>query len=163
MRIGILSDTHNNLVNLRAALAIFQQEGIQLLLHCGDLTSPETAAMLQGFQVIHVFGNNDYASGAIRQTLLDLNPLNYSGMTYTGSVDGVTIGAAHGHLTPRMDELTARGDLAYLFTGHSHRRRDEQHGATRIINPGALGGLKVEERSIFILDLHSGAGRFVIL
>jgi putative phosphoesterase len=89
MKIGILSDTHNNLTNLQAALNAFRAESIHTLIHCGDLTAPETAASLGGFRVIHVLGNGDYLSGEIHRILLELNPLNSSGLSFNGEIDGI--------------------------------------------------------------------------
>jgi hypothetical protein len=153
MKIGLLSDTHNTLTHLQAALAIFHAEAITTIFHCGDLTSPETAASLGGFRVIHVTGNGDYASGEIRRILLDLNPLSSSGPLYTGLIDGVSIAAAHGHQPLQPEELASSGRFQYVFCGHTHRRRNELVGSTTILNPGALGGMKPEERSAGILDL----------
>jgi uncharacterized protein len=163
MKIGVIADSHNHLTNLQAALSIFRQEGISILLHCGDMTTAETAAALGEFQVIHAVGNGDYASGEIRQALLRQNPLSYSGLVYTGEIDGVSLAMTHGHLTGKIQELVQSGMYRYVFYGHSHRRRDEPSGGCRLINPGALGGLKTEERSALILDLASGLSRFLIL
>ena len=41
----------------------------------------------------------------------------------------------------------------YIFHGHTHRRRDEVVHGTRIINPGALGGMSREHYSFCIVDL----------
>ena len=163
MKIGILSDTHNNLTNLQSALALFRKEGVKELVHCGDITSQETAAALGDFRVIHTAGNGDYATGEIRQILLGLNPQSYSGLVYTGDIQGVKIAVTHGHLNGKVQELLNSGEFAYVFTGHSHRRKDILVGPTRLVNPGSLGGLKFEERSVFILDLASFEGMFHII
>ncbi len=163
MKIGILSDTHNDLKPFEAALTFFRRENVSLIIHCGDMTTPETAGSLQGFQVIHVFGNLDSASGEIRQVLLDLNPENYSGAEYTGEIGGVKIAAVHGNVQEKLKELIHSGKYAYVFCGHTHRRLSEQVGATRVINPGALGGLRLEERSVYLLDLESGSGDFHLI
>ena len=47
--------------------------------------------------------------------------------------------------------------------GHTHRRRDQTIGRTRVINPGALGGVRWQRRSFCILDLATGEARFVKL
>ena len=158
MKIGILSDTHNQLTNFEKALTIFRREGVTLVVHCGDLSSPETAGAMHGFQVIHVCGNLDTANGQIRQVLLDMNPKNYSGMTFEGEVGGVKIAVAHGNQHLKLRELISSGKYDYIFCGHTHRRRNEKIGNTRVINPGALGGLSIEERSVYILDLETGEG-----
>jgi len=163
MKIGLISDTHNNLTNLQTALSAFRAESISTLIHCGDITSPETASSLGGFRVIHVVGNGDYASGEIRRVLLDLNPLSSSALTFSGEIDRVFLAAAHGHLPHQIEQLAASGRFQYIFCGHSHRRRDELTGATRILNPGSLGGLKAEDRSVCVLDLATGQARFIYL
>ncbi len=66
------------------------------------------------------------------------------------------IAATHGHLEGVVENLVESREYAYVFTGHSHRRKDEMIRATRLINPGALGGMHVEKRSFVILDLTSG-------
>jgi len=128
------------------------------VVHCGDLSSPETAGGMHGFQVIHVCGNQDTADGQIRQVLLDMNPKNFSGLTFEGEIGGMKIAAVHGNQPLKLRELINSGIYAYIFTGHTHRRRNELIGSTRVINPGALGGLSVEERSVYILDLETGEG-----
>jgi uncharacterized protein len=160
MKIGILSDTHNNLKNLQAAIALFEHEGIDTLVHCGDLTDVTLVTALQGFRVIYVFGNGDVASGEIRAALLAQNPENYAGLVYSGRIGGARIGATHGHLPGQLEELLLSGKHDYVFKGHSHRHLDEKYGYTRLINPGALGGLHPEDRQICILDLDSGEAVF---
>jgi putative phosphoesterase len=163
MKIGILSDTHNQLTNFEKALTLFRRGGVTLVVHCGDLSAPETAGAMHGFQVIHVCGNQDTANGQIRQVLLDMNPKNFSGITYEGEVGGMKIAVTHGNQHLKLRELISSGKFDYVFCGHTHRRSSEKIGSTRVINPGALGGLSVEERSVYILDLESGEGevRFI--
>jgi putative phosphoesterase len=163
MKIGILSDTHNNLTNLQAALMLLRKENVDLLIHCGDISSPETAAALGEFRIIHVVGNNDYASGAIHEVLLGLNSQNISAASYKGEIGGVKIAVTHGHQPGVVQEIVSTGEFAYVFTGHSHQRRDTQVGPTRVINPGSLGGLKREKRSIYILDLVNREGNFYLI
>lgn len=163
MKIGVISDTHNHLHNLQVALERLRQERVEVLIHCGDLTTPETASALSGFRVIHVCGNGDIASGAIRQRLLQLNPVNYSGILYRGEIEGLRVAAVHGHVPAALQDLIRNQSVDLLFTGHTHRRRDEQLGNVHLINPGALGGVKVEERSFYLYDLQTRQGQFHIL
>jgi putative phosphoesterase len=160
MKIGILSDTHNNIKNLRAALALFEAEGISTLIHCGDLTGVEIARALEGFRVICVLGNGDVASGEIRATILSQHPENYVGLDYNGRIKGARIAATHGHMPGRVDELIHSGNYDYVFKGHSHRHQEERFGHTRLINPGALGGLHPEDRQVCIVDLDAAKVEF---
>ncbi len=162
-RIGVLSDTHNNIQNLRAALEIFDRAGARSLIHCGDVTTLETLEWLVEYRVIYVYGNADAASGDLRDMLLRYNPENYAGLRFSGNLDGARIAAAHGHLPGAVEELARSGEYDYVFCGHTHKRRDERIGRTRVINPGALGGVHREERSCCLVDLQAGAVEFIRL
>lgn len=155
MRIGLLSDTHNSLSNLQTAIQHFRQEQVEVVIHCGDLTNLDVGLQLVEFRVICAFGNGDWNANEIRQNLLYFNSDNFGGLIYRGEIAGVKIAATHGHLGNTIEELARSGEFAYVFHGHTHRRRDERIGITRVINPGALGGLHVEARSCAVLDLKS--------
>lgn len=161
MKIGILSDTHNNIRNLRVALDVFREEGIDTIIHCGDLTGIEIAQAMEGFRVICVLGNGDIASGEIRAAILSQHPESYVGMNYTGRIGGMRIAATHGHLPGRVEELVRSGEYDYVFKGHSHQLEDERFGFTHLINPGALGGLHREDRQVCIVDLDAANVRFI--
>jgi uncharacterized protein len=153
MRIGLLSDTHNSMANLRAAVEQFRKEKIETIFHLGDLTSLEVCQQLVEFRVICTFGNGDWDANEIQKNLLFYRAENFGGLIFRGEIDGIKIAATHGHMEGVVEDLAQSGDFTYVFHGHSHRRRDERIRITRIINPGALGGLHVETRSCAILDL----------
>lgn len=160
MRLGILSDSHDHLGNLKRAADIFRAEGVTLLVHCGDLTRPGAAALLSGFQVIYVLGNMDRDAAAIQRALKAQDERNVVLPVYTGRVGETMIAATHGHLPGKLEGLVSSGRYAYVFHGHTHQRRDELVGRTRIINPGALGDTRHEARSICLLDLATGLADF---
>ena len=161
MKIGILSDTHNNLKNVQVALNLFREQEIETIIHCGDFTGVEVARALEGFRAICVFGNGDVASGEIRRVLLEQNAENYAGLIYSGRIGGARIAVTHGHLPGRLEELVRSGEHDYVFKGHSHTHKDEKFGYTRLINPGSLGGMRREERQVCLLDLDTGRAEFI--
>lgn len=161
MKIAILSDTHNQIENLERALNHLRRENIYTLVHCGDFTDPDMLRVLYGFHVIAVFGNGDYASGLIRQTLLEQNHNNWVGLVFSGELGGVRLAVTHGHIPGKADELVRSGQYQYVFIGHSHLHHDIPINNTRLINPGALGGKKVEPRQFCILDLKNGEVQFI--
>ena len=61
MQIGIISDSHDNVQALHKAVSLFNEAGVSLVLHAGDLVSPFTAQPIQQLHMpfIGVFGNND--------------------------------------------------------------------------------------------------------
>lgn len=153
MKIGILSDTHDNENNLRAVLDVYRQQGISRLIHLGDMTSPPTAQLLDGFEMIYLTGNMDRDPVGLQNTILDLHPNNRIVESFTGELEGVSIAAVHGHLDPSVEHLARTGKYKFVLCGHTHRRRDEMLGNSRIINPGALGGVEWQSRSYCMLDL----------
>lgn len=161
MVIGVLSDTHNNVGNLQKALEVFRARGIHTLIHCGDMTSNETAAYLAGFKVIFVLGNIDRDRDGLRAAILSLNPSNFAGDRFAGMIDGQPVAVIHGHQSNTLKEIVGSGAYRYVFHGHSHRRRDERVGTTRIVNPGALGGKRDGPRSICVLDVAEDVLEFV--
>lgn len=162
MRIGVLSDTHNNIGNLLKALHLFKDEGITTLIHCGDMVNVTTARQMASFDVIYVNGNMDDSAEAVNDALWMLNPKNETpGAAYAGKVDSVSIGVTHGHIAGKLEQLVQSRRHAFVFTGHTHRQRDELVGKTRVINPGALGGARYGARTVCIVDLDSRDVRFV--
>lgn len=154
MQIAIVSDTHNNDDNAREAARLIRARGITTVLHCGDITGPETLACFEGFQLLAVFGNIDAWRSPLEATAkrLGFPPIED---VREFSINGISMGQAHGHESTQLHGLIHSGTLRYVFCGHTHRRRDERIGPTRVINPGALGGRKVETRSFALLDLSS--------
>ncbi|MEJ2150393.1 MAG: metallophosphoesterase family protein [Chloroflexota bacterium] len=78
----------------------------------------------------------------------------------TMELDGKRIAVCHGDDLAQLDEFIHSGIYHYVLHGHTHRRRDEMVGQTRVINPGALGGRQAESRSICLLDLSTDDVRF---
>jgi hypothetical protein len=155
MKIGILSDTHNDAPMTQRALSEFRQRGVQTLFHCGDLTSAEMVEHFQGFSVFFVRGNVDRQHVQSLKTAIAAQPgAHWLGKGDTVELDGKLIAITHGDREDVFETLlNAEPDT--IFTGHTHRRRDQRSGRTRVINPGALGGVNYESRSICILDLSS--------
>lgn len=155
MKVGILSDTHNDGAATRHAVQTFRQRGVRLLFHCGDLTTAEMVPHFAGLEVYFVRGNMD------RHHVPDLTT---AVRAQTGAwwlskgdeieLDGKRIAVTHGDREEVLETLLF-AEPDYLLLGHTHRRRNERIGPTRVINPGALGGVQYEARSICVLDLKN--------
>ena len=160
MRIGIMSDTHDDLDNLNRALERLRSEGVTKIFHCGDVCGPDAVRALAGFNVRIVQGNMDRhpeLAHAIEKTL----GRGQLAWIQRGALNGRLAVVIHGDNEEMLGNLITSGRYAYVFHGHTHRRRDQQIGHTRVINPGALGGTRYENRSFCILDPTTGEARFV--
>ncbi len=163
MRIGVLSDTHDNLTNLITVLETFRERSITTLIHCGDLTSLDMISHFKGFRLIYTLGNMDAATGAIKKRIEKMNTENYAGMVYRGKIGGVSLAATHSHIDGKVMELVREQRYKWIFHGHTHEKRDEMVHGVRIVNPGALGGLGREPRSFCIVDLEDEEVEFISL
>lgn len=161
MLIGVLSDTHNNIRHTQAALEEFRRRGVTRLFHCGDITGAGTVLHFAGFEVTFVQGNGDYTQDEIEAALLAIGGQRVLLVRWSGTVDGKRIGMAHGDSYGVLYDLIRSGKHDYVFHGHSHRRRDELVGSTRVINPGALGGKHDQSRSVAVIDLARGKVEFI--
>lgn len=154
MRVGLISDTHDHLSRLQAALAHFRREEVYTLLHAGDLISPGTLALLCGFDLWLARGNmdGDQTLPTLAEALF--GPGRLAEVHYL-TLDAKALALLHGHRPAQLDALIGSGHYAYVIHGHTHVPRDERRGPTRIINPGALGGMPRRPPSYAILDLAS--------
>jgi putative phosphoesterase len=153
MKIGILSDTHNDVPATARALRELNQWGVQTLFHCGDLISPEIIRHFDGLELYFVHGNMDrHQAPAYEAAALEQSGVHWLGAGHEVALGGKRIAITHGDREDLVERLLADGPH-YLLLGHTHRRRDQRLGSTRLINPGALGGVQYEARSICILDL----------
>lgn len=155
MKIGILSDTHNDQDNIQKAVTIFEMHQLERLVFCGDATTVESIEWFCKYPLIYTFGNGDFATGEIKALLKAYNPSNFAGYVFNGELGGKKVGATHGHLINFSDEMINSGKFDYVFLGHTHLRMDQKIGKTRLINPGALGGAHKQSRSVAILDLET--------
>ena len=152
MLIGLMSDTHNNRPGVRYALDIFAALGIDVILHAGDLISAQLLEEFTDFSLFLSFGNGDdpliiaSKAGSVSEKIVCDEMLDLR-------LAGKRIFLIHGDYRTEQEKRIESGDYDYVIHGHTHRFRDERIGSTRVINPGALGGRYIGERSFATLDL----------
>lgn len=137
MKVGICSDTHDNLDLVEAAVERFESADVGAVVHCGDVVAPFSATPFDSgaFDFYAVRGNNDgewYLQSAIEGFGA------YLGEMGELTVDGAAVAVYHGTSEPIVDALCACGDYDYVFRGHTHRRVREECGGTVHVNPGGL-------------------------
>ena len=163
MKIGVLSDTHDNLVNLLPVLETFRDRRIDTVIHCGDLTDFNLLSHFSDFRLIYLIGNMDHTTGTIKKRVEQMREDNFAGLVFRGKLDGVMVAATHSHIEGKVMALVQEKRFGWIFHGHTHERRDETIRGTRIVNPGALGGLVRGPRSFCIIDLTAGEVEFIEL
>ena len=161
MKIAIISDTHNNLNNIQAIRRILLSENANAVIHCGDLTDAVVLDYFGDFILYCAFGNGDFGVD-VAQRVRWFNPQNRADDDLDLEIGSKRVFVTHGHVHSTLREAIDSTLYDYVFHGHTHRFKDEMVGNTRVINPGALGGRKIGERSFVILDLENDSlKRFV--
>ncbi len=161
MKIGIISDTHDNIPLIEEAVKIFKQENINEVLHAGDLCASITLdPLIKEFKVYFCLGNNDADVLPIKKRLEPAGGvfLNGGGAFVIG---GKKFALYHGHNLMFLNALIKSQEFDYVITGHTHKRRNEMVGKTRVINPGSL--YPHHQNSVAILDLEKDEVKFVRL
>ena len=147
MRIGIVSDTHDDLAAVEAAVALFEREGVDAVVHCGDFVAPFSVTPFDaGFDFYAVRGNND-GEWAIQSTvdsfgtyLGEAGTLSFEegSVVNTDDPDAGDIAITHGTSGIVVDALVDCGDYDYVFHGHTHAHGVEERDGTVRVNPGGL-------------------------
>ena len=121
--IGVISDTHG-LLRRQAVQAL---EGVELIIHAGDIGDPKILRALERIAPVHaVRGNIDRGAWAadLPQSLV------------------VEVGAVHLYVLHELFCLdldpAAAGINAVIF-GHSHRPHLERQNGVLFLNPGSAG------------------------
>lgn len=144
MKIGILSDTHDLKAGMDRALAVFAEQGVGLVLHCGDWIRPEMLAYCLercaslGMRLAGVLGNNDVVLAQIIREHSDLlGNRALAEDVLTLEVSGRKLAVCHGHRKDLLEDIVQGGEYDAVFTGHTHRPQVTAFGDTLVVNPGS--------------------------
>lgn len=166
MRIAVISDIHDHVWKLEAALIAIQTQNPEALICCGDLCSPFVIGLLkEGFsRPLHiVFGNNDAdlfritqqaghdhvrLYGEFAEFMVENERLRprQEFIDHETKVDRFFDPAIHGkriavnHFNYLARPIAASGKYDVVFYGHNHQCRHERLGQIDIINPGTIMG-----------------------
>lgn len=148
--IGIMSDSHDHLKAIQAAVKVFNQAGVELVIHAGDLISPFTAREFGKLQapLEAIFGNNDGERQGLRLAYEKLSLLkDFKEL----KVHGRKIAIIHGTTEAMVDALLKSGKYDLVIRGHTHKM-EVLEGKTMLINPGETCGYLSGEKTVVILD-----------
>ena len=151
MKIGVVSDTHNNLVNVRMIVKIFNEEGVDRVVHTGDITKGTTLDLFGELEMplFGVFGNNDVERESLDQ-VIEHRGFHFGEHYLNVNWHNSQIVIVH---DPReLDSMQLEYDLA--LQGHTHLyRADRTDNGSLIFNPGECAGHVKGLNAIGIVNL----------
>lgn len=161
MKIGIMADIHDNVDNLRHAIALFNAQQCRLILLAGDLVSPLVVPSMRKLtgRVVACFGDNDGNKRGIIGGMQIVGTLGY-GPFCCQTADGLKILMAH-QLNDLRDCI---GEADVVVFAHTHRPSivADKHGRL-FINPGEVGGWMFRKPTVVILDSETRKAELVDL
>ena len=162
MYIGLIADTHDNVTAVESATERFAQEGVEVVLHCGDYVAPLVIPYFEDFEVHGVLGNNDGELRGLYAAFDALGPgSELHGRFADLEFDGLSVAVLHGESKAEVEALAAAERYDYVCYGHHHERELTETGRTTVINPGAqFPTVPDDHRTVAILDTETEAVRF---
>ena len=78
-----MSDSHDNLTNIQKAIGFFLNEGVEKIIHCGDMVAPFIGRAMQALkgteiETVAIYGNNDGERDAFHSMMGDF--VNFHGI-----------------------------------------------------------------------------------
>lgn len=151
MKVGVISDSHDNVPAVNAAVDILNRENVDAVIHCGDFVAPFSLLPFRNLECglfYAVFGNNDGEKTGLMKVASD-NGWHFSQGPFEFELGGRKVAVMHEpfHLN---DVLTRKPDIA-LF-GHTHRYESRREAGTFLLNPGESGGWLTGRQTCAILD-----------
>lgn len=152
MLVGVLSDTHLREGRTLPSKVWEYLEGVDLILHAGDVVSPGLLTDLEVIAPVEVVrGNCDgwELSGLPEQKIV--------------TCEGVRIGLTHGAYgvgrttLERARHTFEQGSVELIVFGHSHIPYIERHEDVLLFNPGSPTDKRREPKySMGIINVHAG-------
>lgn len=144
MKIIVISDSHDNLTNLKKVIFWLKKEKIEILLHCGDIASYTTIKkILENYsgKVYLVMGNMDEDYFLSEKMKLIQNSSQFKIYKEFGEIEVDNKKIAFTHFPDIAKELAKSQKYDIVFYGHTHKPWEEKIGKTKLVNPGNLAGL----------------------
>ena len=150
MKLGVMSDSHDNIPQIERAVAFFNDIGVDLVVHAGDFISPFAIAPFAELscKVVGVFGNNDGERVILAQRFEAVGEV-HPNLAHV-SVGGRSIAVMH---YPELAIPIAKsGAYDIVVYGHTHQI-DIQKEKSLLLNPGETGGWTTGKSTVAVVDL----------
>tara|TARA_B100000427_G_C15331793_1_gene517201 strand:- start:125 stop:616 length:492 start_codon:yes stop_codon:yes gene_type:complete len=154
MLVGVVSDTHNNINNIKSIIDIFNKEEVDLVIHTGDISKPNTLKRFADLncELIGVFGNNDRIEIGLEEVCREYN-FNFKEPPLSVVLNNRNIAVFH---EPEIinEYINNHENIDLIIHGHTHRYREEEIEGVIYFNPGESAGSLKGKNAIGIINLN---------
>jgi len=163
MKLAIISDSHDNLLNLEKFLDWANKNQIEMIIHCGDLAAPsiikkELAPKFTG--PIHFIHGNVADRELNEKVAKEFKNVTLHGDQGELKIDNRKI--AFCHYLKQAEDLAQTKKFDLVFYGHDHQPWEKYIGQTRLLNPGTLAGM-FNKATFAVYDTESGQAQLILL
>ena len=148
MKIGIIADTHDRLEKIEKAVAFFNSNELDLVVHAGDYIAPFTARVFEDLQIkmAGIFGNNDGDKQGLVKAYKDIMRIHEPPYYFKAGKKSIAVV----HLDNNLDELLQKNDI--VIYAHTHQYSITKENNALLINPGECCAYLSAMSSVVILD-----------
>ena len=159
MKLGLISDTHDNITMIHRAVEIFNREKVAMVLHAGDYVAPFSIKPLFSLEAdfMGVWGNNDGDKIALNKVGQGKIVSSPTIETYGGKKIII------GHFFETLEALVLSQQFFMIVYGHTHRPEIKKTGQTLVVNPGECCGWVYGKPTVAIVDLENQTARIIEL
>ncbi len=163
MLIGLISDTHDNLLMVEKAVKLLNESKVELVLHAGDYTSPFTILKFKALncKLIGVFGNNDGDHDLLRKRFSETQNCEVRGRFAEVDAGGFKTALLHGEEGELQNALVNCGGFDAVVSGHTHIPVNKLRGKTLVVCPGEVCGYLYGKPTLALLDTGTREARIV--
>lgn len=159
MKIAVISDIHENRINLKKLKDLLAEKKIDTVFCLGDLINPGIAKFLgDNFKGVCILGNNDGDIYNIGKNLGE-------NFTFISKTYGEYEFENKKFFLTHYDDLAmsiSKDNFDFILYGHNHIKFAKNIRECLVLNPGTLGGIR-ENPSFAIIDLETKDFEFVDL
>ena len=162
MKIGVISDTHDNLEMIERAVDLFNSEGVELVIHAGDFVSPFTEKPFRALNAkfVGIFGNNDGDKLLLREKYRGIGELSEEPLVLEMNARKIVVT----HKPKIVEALVASRIYDVVIFGHTHKaevrkEKEEKGKEVLVLNPGECCGYLTGRKTVAILDLETLSAR----
>ena len=155
MKIGVVSDTHNNLRNIEIIINLFNDEKVSIVIHTGDITNANTLEQFSKLnsELIGVYGNNDRNESGLKEVAQKNNFKFQEPPRRLNLFDREIVVF---HEPDNIDQFLSENKLIQVVLyGHTHRYENNTKNGVLYFNPGESAGMQKGSNAIGVLDLKN--------
>ena len=144
MLIAVISDSHDNIVNIDKMLGLAKKEKIKIILHCGDICAAGVLRYIaQNFSgdIYFILGNIHSEAEKFIKYEKKFPNLHFQKEEGLVKIPGLKHKIALIHHPKDAKALVTTDQYDFIFYGHTHKPWIEQIDQTILANPGTMAGM----------------------